>query len=412
LSIRGLILSPSTWLRGLELQKSSAREILRTEHPLPALAGTVDIVPSAQSIVLANGLRYHPRFTIQEYHTFTLDLISRNREFFSSETAPDFLLFSPGSIDHRHPALAEGPLWPLFLANYMPIGLAGDMLVMEHRRTQLPVGFGTGRRIAARFGQYVNIPNENSIWFVKIRVNRSIIGLLANVLFKLPPLFMSVDYQDGHSEQYRIIREIAGEGFFVSPLVRTATDYLSIATKDGTTRPGQRALRMSVWTDFSTFYRPDIDIELLPLDIRNLPLSSELSSSVEGLISRMNVFNELIPEKTFDQISLISDGLFAHPPSILRLSVKGAHALFLEFGLLDTSWQGDAHTDGVCFQVSDRTDRVSWERCLEPLTRVADRGIQSAQIPIPAETEEVLLKTECGENCNWDWSYWRTIERR
>src|SRR6201999_3691767 len=66
-----LIRSPAAWLSIRQAQRTSAVEAVRAPKPLPALAGTVDILPSAQAEIIANGLNYRPRPTVQEYNTYS-----------------------------------------------------------------------------------------------------------------------------------------------------------------------------------------------------------------------------------------------------------------------------------------------------------------------------------------------------
>ena len=68
---------------------------------LPRLEGAVDIIPSKQSLLIAHGLDYRPRFTVQEYTTYTDVLIERNRAFFRGALAPANLI--PAGLDR--PAL-------------------------------------------------------------------------------------------------------------------------------------------------------------------------------------------------------------------------------------------------------------------------------------------------------------------
>ena len=88
--------------------KASAFAAIREQDPLPPLAGTVDILPSEQTSVLANRLDYHPRPSFQDYSTYTAGLIDANRDFYAGGAAPDWVLFGPGGLDDRYPTLTEG----------------------------------------------------------------------------------------------------------------------------------------------------------------------------------------------------------------------------------------------------------------------------------------------------------------
>src|SRR5262249_5270530 len=106
---------PQAWLSQANSQKQKAWLEIRKTRPLPKLTGTVDIIPSEQTAVLASGMNYRPRPVFQEYFAYTAGLIEANRAYFASADAPEWLIFSPGSIDGRYPNSADGALWPEFL---------------------------------------------------------------------------------------------------------------------------------------------------------------------------------------------------------------------------------------------------------------------------------------------------------
>ena len=84
--------APQTWLDEQYARSRQAAGRLAASANLPALAETVDIIPSRQSQVIAAGLNYRPRPTIQEHATdSSAALIARNKRFFESEGAPDYL---------------------------------------------------------------------------------------------------------------------------------------------------------------------------------------------------------------------------------------------------------------------------------------------------------------------------------
>lgn len=98
------------------------------------------------------------------------------------------------------------------------------------------------------------------------------------------------------------------------------------------------------------------------------------------------------------------EGLFAHAPSSLSLPVH-AGDLRLGFGIRDAAWQGAEKTNGVCF-VAKAGANILFQRCLNPASATADRGLQEAVVIIPANIGQVSLDTTCRENCAYDWSYW------
>jgi hypothetical protein len=107
--------------------------------------------------------------------------------------------------------------------------------------------------------------------------------------------------------------------------------------------------------------------------------------------------------------------LFAHAPARLEVAATGATAVSLRFGMFDGAWSGDGRTDGVCFRVRsidrDGQSTLVHERCLRPSERADDRSEHEARIALPSPgAAKLVLETDCGATCAWDWSYWTNID--
>jgi hypothetical protein len=221
---------PQLWVSAQEQQQTSAIARLRDAQPLTALDGTVDVIPSMQSVLIANGMRYSPRPTIQEYTTYTRGLIEKNRAFFRGPRAPDYLLMAPGSIDGRHPASAEGALWPELLSRYTPQGKIENLVLLRRRIQPISISMPIFRTETAELGSRVSLDSKRlGAVFTTIDVRPTIAGRLANLLFKSAEIYIDVHYADGMEKGYRLIPAMAREGFFLSPLIETGADYLALA---------------------------------------------------------------------------------------------------------------------------------------------------------------------------------------
>lgn len=90
----------------------------------------------------------------------------------------------------------------------------------------------------------------------------------------------------------------------------------------------------------------------------------------------------------------------------------GPHRLKLDYGMLDSSWQGKDQSDGVEFAVSveapGRPPQFVWRRLLTPATVAADRGSQRLNLPfvVPAGAQ-VVVSTLPGPagSIAFDWAY-------
>ncbi len=229
-NLREWVRSPEDWKVSLKQQKDAALARIRDQHPLPPLQGSVDVIPSIQSVILAHGYNYRPRPVFQEYVAYTPKLIAANRAFLRSDRAPDYLFFSPGSIDDRYPSSAEGAAWPDILRFYrLERMTAGDLALLARRAEPLAELLGGDAIRTLHFGESLNLADQTTV-FARIKIEKTGFGKLANLLFKPAPVFLSVKLHDGVVKTHRLIPEMASEGFLLSPYIQSSTEFSLLAT--------------------------------------------------------------------------------------------------------------------------------------------------------------------------------------
>lgn len=407
-------LRPRGWMAEKEQQFSAARERLHATSPMPAVSGSVDIIPSRQSEVIAAQLDYRPRPTLQEYTTYSPQLIERNREFYLSPKAPEFVFFAPGSIDGRHPASAEGALWPLLLQRYEPFERSNDLLVLRKRPQPLPdvLGAPIGRRV--RLGERIDVPASTAPLFVKIDVQYSVLGRLAEQLLKPPSILLRAFYAEGPSEDYRLIPGMAREGAILVPTLATSQMFLQLFDGAAAANSRMRPVAFSVvesWRQ-SWAYKSDVAISFAEIDTGILSRAdksawkSRLEVAGHSGLQAIIDGNRLSPPMVGPSV----EGLFAHAPSELTLAVGSSSSIEIGFGMRDSAWQGGNNSRGACFSIVGDSAQQLFSRCLNPTAVVSDRGLQSAKIALPAGAGQLKFRTSCMDNCNWAWSYWSKVD--
>ena len=271
---RGFIADSTGWLAHQRQAKIEAWARIRKEQPLPRLDGSVDVIPSIQSSVLAHGLDYRPRFSIQEFTTYTKLLIEANRRFLV-EHGPDYLLFQPGSIDDRYPAMAEGPLWPEIIRYYFPVETFGELAVLRRRKHPLP-GEILGPPVARTVGLNETLELTESVdpQFLTAQIRLTLLGKIVGLIWRPPLALLHVTFADGRQHSYRVIPAIAEVGFFVSPLIATADAFVMI--EKGHSEDLPILSRVSFQTSWagSFMYEKKINLTLRQLSLRALGLSS------------------------------------------------------------------------------------------------------------------------------------------
>jgi hypothetical protein len=401
---------PRSWMAEKEQQFAAARDQLHASAQLPVVSGSVDIIPSRQSEVIAAQLDYRPRPTIQEYTTYSPPLIQRNRDFYLSPKAPDFVYFAPGSIDGRHPASAEGALWPLFLQRYEPFMRGDELLVLRKRAQPLSDLLGAPVNRQVQLGDRIDVPLSAAPLFVKIDVQYSLLGRLAEQALKPPSIVLRAFYAEGPPEDYRLIPAMAREGAILVPTVKTANMFLQLYDGGATANPLMRPVAFAVvatWRQ-SWAYRSDVAISFAQIDAATLSRADKTSWQAFRDVGARSGLQAMIDSNRLSPptVGPSAEGLFAHAPSELTLAVGSSPSIEIGFGMRDAAWQGGHDARGVCFSIVDEAARELFGRCLDPKRVSSDRGPQAATVKIPAGTKEIEFRTACIDSCTWAWSYW------
>ncbi len=216
----------------LRSRNAAAIASIRAETPVPALAGTVDLVPARAGIVLASGLDYAPRPVIQSYCAFTPALLRLNADHFSGDAAPANVLFTiVDAIDGRVPAMDDSLCLPVLLARYDVVGSAAEHLVLARRERAHAVRMEPLATRRVRFGETIAVepvPPAVGIW-AEFDIAPTLLGRAASFLYRPPILRLALRLADGSVGSFRLVPGIASAGFLLSPLLQDDAEYRSFA---------------------------------------------------------------------------------------------------------------------------------------------------------------------------------------
>ncbi len=179
---------------------------------------TVDAYPFDLGPIIAAGLAYQPRPTMQAQVAYSPYLQRLDLEHWRGPNAPVHLLFLLGDIDGRLPTLALGPSVVELLSRYDPVDRANGVLHLRRR--------GAPRRAVERpltstsvsvGGRAVSVPHvEGTLTLARIHLSQTVSGRLLN--FVRPPFLMiDVKLANGVVGRYRFVPSMAELGFAVSP---------------------------------------------------------------------------------------------------------------------------------------------------------------------------------------------------
>jgi hypothetical protein len=397
------------WIERQRTAAQDAKASVRAMEPMPKLNGSVDTLPSFQSAVIAADLDYRPHFTVQDYTSYTRDLIDKDKQSWSGARAPDHILFGLAPIDNRFPALSEGPLWPELLRTYAPAEKFGDLVILDRREAPLQELLQEPAEKVIKLGERFALDADIPL-FITIDVQSNWLARILGFVYRPPIVNLGLEFADGSKSTYRLIPAIAQAGFIISPLIITSDDFASLAMGMSRFIASQTpvAARIEVGVLGSLAYASDVKISIRAINMNiprsNVPQGSQaLRDEIAGLARILNGMPVHPP-----MIARIPEGLLAHAPSRFWIPLDNSKAATVVFGVRDGAWT-DGRTDGACFRATTKGGKKLWERCLDPLHQPGDRGKQSATFALDRGQPGVFLETICPTDCRWAWSYWAAV---
>jgi hypothetical protein len=205
---------------------------------IKALVGhaNIDMVSCQQAVLFLNGLHWSPRPVFQSYSAYNSELLKVNADFYTSSSAPQFVLFHLLNIDGRIPAIEDsGVLLKLLqLQLYRPVMKEKDYLLLEQRKatecTNPPSPLVT-RELTTRLGEMtlVPVPLKTGTYLTAtfhFRLRTS--GKLLQVLYRNPQTFLVMYLSDGSLRKYRFIPDMAAHEFLLSPLLERDKDFADL----------------------------------------------------------------------------------------------------------------------------------------------------------------------------------------
>lgn len=362
--------------------------------PIMPTGQTIDVYPQQTGLVIGReGLRYSPRPAFLSLNAHTFRLANTNANHLEGVHAPDLVLFQVlphnQAENNRHPALADGPSWPILLSRYDLISLSGQFLTLRKRVDTLqPLRRLIVERKVA-LNEQVPLPHVGSglVW-AEIEIKRTFFGKLLHTVYKSPHMLITSKTTDSIEHTHQIVPELGAAGFLISPLIESTLSFAQIQRRDIPTRAVVQSIKLSSPDAPRSFWAEDVTLRLFEL---SLPTSTlpDLSSDDQRVMSLQslagNSSNCLFLPQFKQQDRTGEKVLTFHAPCETEISVSpNDKKMTLKYGLEDSSYIGAIRTDGVIVQITALTSNGkeyrSWFRTLNLATNLDDRGLQQMTI--------------------------------
>lgn len=212
---------------------------------------TFDVIPWEINYCPANDLKWLPSPTLQSHTSYTVWLDDLNAGHFRNDNSPDFVLVSFAIIDSR-PLLWETPAtWRMLLNNYQveKIKPESNLLMLKKKPPTTDPEWQTIGETVITPHQWEIVPDSESLIFAQLNLSLTVLGLLRKTAFRLPPVMMDVEYDDGHRMELRILPNVARNGLLINYLPRDLEELAKLFNCQATT-PIRRFRIMGRGADF------------------------------------------------------------------------------------------------------------------------------------------------------------------
>jgi hypothetical protein len=197
-------------------------------------AHTVDIIPSEISKIYFNGLKYDPRPVIQSYAAYDKYLDSLNYRKYISASAPDYVLFSVGSIDNRYPFFDETMTKLALLNNYRITGdLDGDLILKKRPVIQNVLNPGHADTFDMKFGEDIPVRSTDSLLYARFFVEYSLWGKAKRFFFQPPALSITFTFENGMTKTFGAVKPVLADGVIINKYVESNRDFQLLMQSDG-----------------------------------------------------------------------------------------------------------------------------------------------------------------------------------
>ncbi len=196
-------------------QQETFKESVRLDPITRKLIGDqpTDIFPSEIAYAYFNELTYAPRPAIQSYQAYSEYLTHLNYLKYTSPDAPEFILYTPASMDqYRYLLWSDSQAWLAMLQNYEYQHTTTDsVIVLRKRNTILDLNPGKSLEKEIKMGHIYQITPKKSLTLMKAEVSYSLWGKICRILVRPPVLYARVWYDDNSSQVIKaILPELKG----------------------------------------------------------------------------------------------------------------------------------------------------------------------------------------------------------
>ncbi len=378
----------------------------------------IDVITWEQGIVLLNSLNSGRRPIFLSHAAFSPMVEHLNEAYFLGAQAPEFVLLKLDSMDHRLPLSEDGLTMIVLLQHYRPkLMERGFLLLQRDPQAVVPPTASAGRTHVMQLGTPLRVDELPPPATVEIHLDLNAFGKLYTLFFREPTLKMTLQTDDGREQTFRLIRQTAGAGFVLSPVLQSATDWVRLYLA----KPAAGVRSVRIDTEIAPerlLFNAQFDLALRALEVLHAD-SAEVGADISDIL--YPGFN-LLPVTSAESRLIVEDGkeaLFLHAPASIAFAPKpGNYTILASYGIEQTALtEPDCKSgaDGVgvsLLLLHAGMESPLWHAEIDPFHSEQDSGVHAMQVRyVDVEAgDRIEYRVDPGhggKNTGCDWTYVR-----
>jgi len=155
---------------------------------------------------------------------------------------PRYLLFDGSVIDNRHPWAQTPALWAEVYRDYETRLLTDHNLLLQRRETPRFTALETVKSFPVSFPGEFALPPAETAEFWSLSCPMTAAGALRKLVFRVLPVTMSVEFDDGRQKTFRSIMDVIGSPVLGEGLPSTLPEFAEVFAPDSSPAPRVRQL--------------------------------------------------------------------------------------------------------------------------------------------------------------------------
>lgn len=177
-----------------------------------------------------SNINYIPMPTLQTYESYTPELDKKSAALLTGDNAPTYIIFSIETMDNRIPIVEVPETWRAISNNYYVCAYVDSSLLLKKKHDKNIVNtIDYEKSMTVEKDSVIEIATDYDV--ISISTEKNLRGKIASLFWKTPEVTAKIEFEDGSSEEGRVILENLQGGIPVNALPSSLGEVIDILNK-------------------------------------------------------------------------------------------------------------------------------------------------------------------------------------